>query len=45
LVPLPRLYWPVMLAIIARYAVLTHVTNAWFVRRLGNVDAMTARGL
>lgn len=42
-VPLPRLYWPVMLAIIGD-AVLTHVMKVWFVRRLGNVDAMTAWG-
>jgi len=34
-VPLPRLYWPVVLAIIACYAVLTHLTKVWFVRRWG----------
>jgi P-type Mg2+ transporter len=34
-VPLPALYWPVVLAIIACYAVLTHVTKVWFVRRWG----------
>jgi P-type Mg2+ transporter len=34
-VPLPPLYWPVVLVIIACYAVLTHVTKVWFVRRWG----------
>jgi P-type Mg2+ transporter len=34
-VPLPPLYWPVVLAIIGCYAVLTHFTKAWFVRRWG----------
>jgi hypothetical protein len=33
--PLAPLYWPVVLAIIGRYAVLTHVTKAWFVRWWG----------
>ncbi len=34
-VPLPLLYWPVVIAIIACYAVLTHFTKIWFVRRWG----------
>jgi Mg2+-importing ATPase len=34
-VPLPPLYWPVVLAIIGCYAVLTHLTKAWFVHRWG----------
>jgi P-type Mg2+ transporter len=34
-VPLPPLYWPVVLAIIGCYAILTHVTKVWFVRRWG----------
>ena len=34
-VPLPPLYWPVVLAIIGCYAVLTHLTKTWFVHRWG----------
>jgi Mg2+-importing ATPase len=34
-VPLPPLYWPVVLAIIGCYAALTHLTKAWFVHRWG----------
>ena len=34
-VPLPPLYWPAVIAIIACYAVLTHVVKTWFVRRWG----------
>jgi Mg2+-importing ATPase len=34
-VPLPPLYWPVVIAIIACYAVLTHYVKTWFVRRWG----------
>jgi Mg2+-importing ATPase len=34
-VALPPLYWPVVLTIIGCYAVLTHVTKVWFVRRWG----------
>jgi hypothetical protein len=34
-VPLPPLYWPVVMAIIGCYAILTHVTKVWFVRRWG----------
>ena len=34
-VPLPPLYWPVVLAIIGSYAVLTHLTKTWFVHRWG----------
>jgi Mg2+-importing ATPase len=34
-VPLPRLYWPAVIAIIGCYAVLTHYVKTWFVRRWG----------
>jgi Mg2+-importing ATPase len=34
-VPLPPFYWPAVIAIIGCYAVLTHVTKTWFVRRWG----------
>ncbi|HWN49509.1 MAG TPA: hypothetical protein VNO18_06715 [Xanthobacteraceae bacterium] len=34
-VPLPALYWPVVIAIIGCYAVLTHYVKTWFVRRWG----------
>jgi Mg2+-importing ATPase len=34
-VPLPPLYWPAVIAIIACYAVLTQCVKAWFVRRWG----------
>jgi P-type Mg2+ transporter len=34
-VPLPALYWPAVIAIIACYAVLTHYVKTWFVRRWG----------
>ena len=34
-VPLPTLYWPAVTVIIGCYAVLTHVTKVWFVRRWG----------
>jgi Mg2+-importing ATPase len=34
-VPLPPLYWPVVVAIIGCYAVLTHLTKVWFVHRWG----------
>jgi P-type Mg2+ transporter len=34
-VPLPPLYWPAVIAIIACYAVLTHIVKIWFVRRWG----------
>jgi P-type Mg2+ transporter len=34
-VPLPPVYWPVVIAIIAFYAVLTHLTKVWFVHRWG----------
>ncbi|MFO1088531.1 MAG: magnesium-translocating P-type ATPase [Hyphomicrobiales bacterium] len=33
--PLPKLYWPIVLAIIAAYAVLTQLVKTWFVRRWG----------
>lgn len=34
-VPLPLLYWPAVIAIIACYAMLTHCVKTWFVRRWG----------
>ena len=33
--PLPWLYWPIVTAIIIGYALLTHLTKVWFVRRWG----------
>ena len=35
MVPLPRLYWPLVVATLLSYAVLTHVVKRWFVRRWG----------
>ena len=32
-VPLPPLYWPAVVAIVAADSVLTHVIKTWFVRR------------
>jgi len=34
-VPLPPLYWVLVMAMIAAYAVLTHLVKSWFVRRWG----------
>jgi len=34
-VPLPRLYWPLVAAVLLSYAILTHLTKQWFVRRWG----------
>ena len=34
-VPLPPLYWPLVAAMMLGYAVLTHLTKVWFVRRWG----------
>jgi Mg2+-importing ATPase len=34
-VPLPPLYWPFVIAMLASYALLTHLVKAWFVRRWG----------
>ena len=34
-VPLPPLYWGLVAAMIAAYAVLTHLVKSWFVRRWG----------
>ncbi len=34
-VPLPWLYWPLIVALLAGYALLTHVVKLWFVRRWG----------
>jgi Mg2+-importing ATPase len=33
--PLPWLYWPLVAAMLLSYAVLTHLTKMWFVRRWG----------
>ena len=33
--PLPRLYWPLLAAMLSSYAVLTHLVKQWFVRRWG----------
>ncbi len=33
--PLPPLYWLLVMAMIAAYAVLTHLVKSWFVRRWG----------
>jgi P-type Mg2+ transporter len=35
MVPLPRLYWPLVAATLLSYAILTHVIKQWFVRRWG----------
>lgn len=34
-VPLPPLYWALVMVLIASYAVLTHLVKSWFVRRWG----------
>jgi Mg2+-importing ATPase len=34
-VPLPALYWPIVLAILLAYATLTQAAKVWFVRRWG----------
>jgi len=34
-VPLPPLYWPVVVLILTSYAILTHLVKTWFVRRWG----------
>ncbi len=33
--PLPRLYWPLVAAMLVTYAVLTHLVKVWFIRRWG----------
>jgi len=33
--PLPWLYWPIVAAMLLTYAVLTHFTKVWFIRRWG----------
>jgi P-type Mg2+ transporter len=33
--PLPWSYWPIVAAIVIGYALLTHLTKVWFVRRWG----------
>ncbi len=33
--PLPLLYWPIVLAYLLAYAVLTHFVKVWFFRRYG----------
>ncbi len=35
MVPLPRLYWPLVATTLLSYAILTHVVKQWFVRRWG----------
>jgi len=34
-IPLPPTYWPGLFLILLSYAVLTHLTKTWFVRRFG----------
>ncbi len=34
-VPLPWLYWPLVVAMLLTYAVLTHLVKVWFVRKWG----------
>jgi Mg2+-importing ATPase len=34
-VPLPWLYWPLVVTMLLSYATLTHLVKAWFVRRWG----------
>ena len=34
-VPLPLLYWPLLVCMLLAYAVLTHLVKLWFVRRWG----------
>ena len=34
-VPLPVLYWPLLVCMLLAYAVLTHLVKLWFVRRWG----------
>jgi len=34
-VPLPPAYWPLVVVIVATYAVVTHIAKTWFVRRWG----------
>jgi P-type Mg2+ transporter len=34
-VPLPQLYWPLVAAMLATYAVMTHFVKVWFIRRWG----------
>jgi len=33
--PLPRLYWPLVVATLLSYAIVTHLAKLWFVRRWG----------
>jgi Mg2+-importing ATPase len=33
--PLPPLYWPLVMAMLMTYAVLTHLVKVWFIRRWG----------
>ncbi|MFM0725987.1 magnesium-translocating P-type ATPase [Paraburkholderia strydomiana] len=34
-IPLPPTYWPALLLILLSYAVMTHLTKTWFIRRFG----------
>jgi Mg2+-importing ATPase len=33
--PLPSLYWPLVVAMLLAYAILTHIVKVWFIRRWG----------
>jgi Mg2+-importing ATPase len=33
--PLPRLYWPLVVAMLLAYAILTHFVKVWFIRKWG----------
>ena len=33
--PLPWLYWPLVVAMLLSYAILTHLVKVWFVRKWG----------
>jgi Mg2+-importing ATPase len=34
-VPLPPLYWPIVVGFLLGYSVLTHLVKTWFIRRWG----------
>jgi len=34
--PLPHLYWPIILAFLLSYGILTHFVKVWFFRRWGS---------
>jgi Mg2+-importing ATPase len=33
--PLPWLYWPLVIAMLMTYAILTHLVKVWFIRKWG----------